>query len=450
MSPRLVKMWDTMKTSLWFLPVLFMSVGLVLGLLLPAVDRHWPGLNQALGAHWLSTYIPSTPDSSREVLIGMGAALVTVMAVAASVTMVTVQLASSQYTPRLLRRFMADQITQRVLGAYLLTVVYLLLLLGFLGTDAKERGATPLPLLSLAVALVLTLLCLLLLPHFLHHAARSVEASNLIASVGKETIRELDRMEFTPDEELGDMRPTFPGEPVRLAAKQTGYIQLVDEPRLLAALPRGVRTVRFEVRTGDFVFPGLPLLSLWPRVALSERQQKRLHAAFAVGSSRTTKQDALYAVRQLVDMALKALSPAINDVTTALMVVNELGAVGRAVALKGELGKGWWVRRRGDVTLLRSGFGLVPFLEDAFGEIPLAATQQPRVLIRVLEVLAQLASVEEQDALRVALVQCGRAVYEAAKLAEVRERDLLLIEERWLALQREAAHPCTPPIPPIQ
>jgi uncharacterized membrane protein len=308
----------------------------------------------------------------------------------------------------------------------------------------------PIPLLSLALALVLTLLCLLLLPQFLHHAARSVEASTLISSVGKETIRELDRMEFSPDEELGVRRPLLSEEPVQLSAKQTGYIQLVDERRLLAALPPGIHTVRFEVRTGDFVFPGLPLLSLWPRVSLSERHQKRLHAAFAVGSTRTTQQDALYAVRQLVDMALKALSPAINDVTTALMVVNELGAVGRAVALKGQLGKGWWVRRSGDVTLLRGGFGLVPFLHDAFGEIPLAATQQPRVLIRVLEVLTQLASVEEQDALRVALVQCGRSVYDAARLAQVREQDLLLIEERWLALQREVAHPATPSLPPIQ
>ncbi len=449
-SPRAVKMWDTMKTGLWFLPVLFMSVGLGLGLALPAVDRRWPGMSEALRAHWLGLYIPSTLDSSREVLIGMGAALVTVMAVAASVTMVTVQLASSQYTPRLLRRFMADQITQRVLGAYLLTVVYLLLLLGVLGTDEKESGATPMPVMSLAVALVLTLLCLLLLPHFLHHAARSVEASTLIASVGKETIRELDKIDFAPDRELGQTRPILAQEPVHLCAKQTGYIQLVDERRLLAALPRGIHTARFEVRTGDFVFPGLPLLSLWPRQPLSERQQARLHAAFAVGSTRTTQQDVLYAVRQLVDMALKALSPAINDVTTALMVVNELGAVGRAVALKGQLGKGWWVRRHGEVTVLRGGFGLEDFLHDAFGEIPLAATQQPRVLIRVLEVLSQLASVEEQDALRAVLVQYGQSVYDAARLSQVREQDLRRIEERWHALQRELNHPATPSLPPIQ
>ncbi|HSP79077.1 MAG TPA: DUF2254 family protein, partial [Myxococcaceae bacterium] len=214
-------------------------------------------------------------------------------------------------------------------------------------------------------------------------------------------------MEFEPVEEVGEHRPGPAEEPTVLEAEETGYLQVVDEPRLLAALPPGVHTVRLDARTGDFLFPGLPLLSLWPKVSLSGRQRARLHRALVVGRMRTMQQDVLFGVRQLVDMALKALSPAINDVTTALMVVNELGAVGRALARKGRRGHGWWARRRDGVLVLRSGFGLVPFLEDAFGEIPLAAASQPRVLVRILEVLSQVASVEPDESLRVALVQCG-------------------------------------------
>jgi uncharacterized membrane protein len=120
---------------------------------------------------------------------------------------------------------------------------------------------------------------------------------------------------------------TLPGpseEATVVAARETGYVQLVDEARLIAALPRGVHIARLEVRTGDFLFPGLPLLSSWPQMKLSRWRKRRLHAALAVGRTRTTQQDVLYGVRQLVDMALKALSPAINDVTTAVMVINEL------------------------------------------------------------------------------------------------------------------------------
>ncbi|OJT25914.1 hypothetical protein BO221_08740 [Archangium sp. Cb G35] len=427
--------------SLWFRPVLFLTLGIALGLSLPSLDRHWPGPGQAFRASWLSVYIPTTPDSSREVLLGMVAALVTVMTVATSMTMVTVQLASTQYTPRLLARFMADRITQRVLGSYLLTVVYLLLLLGVLGTPDKEDGRVPLPVLSLGVALTLTLLCLLLLPYFLHHAARSIEASNVIASIGREVIQELGRLNVTEVRELGDPLPGPPEEATVLAARETGYVQLVDHERLLSALPRGVHTVRLDVRTGDFLIPGLPLLTLWPRVSLNAWQQRRLHAAFAVGHTRTTQQDVLYGVRQMVDMALKALSPAINDVTTAVMVINELGAVGRAVASRGRLGQGWWMQRCGKVTMLRPAFGLVPFLQDAFGEIPLAATTQPRVILRILEVLTEIASVEVNPAMRGALVQTGRAVYEAARLAEQRERDARFIEQRWSQLQQKAHEP---------
>jgi uncharacterized membrane protein len=284
-------------------------------------------------------------------------------------------------------------------------------------------------------------LCLLLLPYFLHHAASSVEASHVIASIGREIIRELEALNMDEVQELSETLPGPAQEATVVAARETGYVQLVDHARLLAALPRSVHTVRLDVRTGDFLIPGLPLLSLWPQVELSERQKKKLHAAFAVGHTRTTQQDVLYGVRQLVDMALKALSPAINDVTTAVMVVNELGAVGRAVASKGRLGQGWWRQEYGRVTLLRPGFGLVPFLQDALGEIPLAAATQPRVILRILEVLAEIASVEPDTGMRVMLVQTGRAVYEAARLAEQRERDVRFIEERWSQLQLKATEP---------
>jgi uncharacterized membrane protein len=234
-----------------------------------------------------------------------------------------------------------------------------------------------------------------------------------------------------------------------LRAQETGYLQLVDERRLLAALPPGTRVARLEVRPGDFLFPGLPLLSLWPRVPLEPRRRERLHAALAMGRERTMQQDVLYGVRQLVDMALKALSPGINDVTTALMVVNELGAVGRMVARQGERGHGWWQVRRGPVTLLMSGFGLVPFLEVAFREIPSAAASHPRVVARILEVLAQLACVEEREELRQALVACGRDVREAMRLAPLRECDTRLIQERWEELQRVAHHPEVLPSQPV-
>jgi uncharacterized membrane protein len=226
-------------------------------------------------------------------------------------------------------------------------------------------------------------------------------------------------------------------------------VQRVDEERLVAALPPGTHTVRLDARTGDFLFPGLPLVTLWPRATLSRRCELHVHAAFAVGRHRTTEQDVLFGVRQLVDMALKALSPAINDVTTALMVVNELGAVGCAVMHKGVLGQGWWARRRGPVTVLTYGFGLEPFLEVAFLEIPAAAASQPRVLVRVLEVLTQLASLEEREPLRQALLRWGQTVFEASRLERLREVDARLIQERWQELQRAAHHPGMLPSPPV-
>jgi len=449
MTPRMAKLMGHLRASLWFRPVFFVSMGVALGLALPAVEGAWPGLNHALRGFWLTGYLPGTADSSRQLLIAMAAALATIVAVASSMTMVTVQLAASQYTPRLLRRFLSDPTTQRMLGMFLATVTFLLLVLGSVSSKEEERGLRPLPLLALMLAMGLTILCLLLLPRFLHHAARSVEAATVISQVGREIIVQLARTQPQPDAELGLERPGPDEEPLVLTAAETGYLQLIDEQRLLAALPPGTHTVRLEVRPGDFLFPGLPLLSLWPRVPLEPRRRARLHAALAVGRERTMQQDVLYGVRQLVDMALKALSPGINDVTTALMVVNELSAVGCAVMHQSVLGRGWWMHRRAEVTLLTSGFGLGPFLDEAFTEIPRAAASQPRVLARILEVLAQLASLETRKPLLQALVQCGQAVREASELERLREVDARVIQQRWQELQRAVHHPGALPVPEV-
>jgi len=449
MTPRVAKLKEHLKFSLWFRPMLFLFMGLVLGLVLPMVELGWPWVSRSLHGVWFSRYLPGTADSGRELLITMAAALATMLAVSASMTMVTVQLASSQITPRLLRRFMSDPVTQRMLGFFLATVTYLLLVLGTLSSRQEHQAQAAMPLLSLAVAMVLTLACLMLLPGLLHHAARAVEVATVISTVGREIISELRRIQHRPDAELGSERPGPDEPPALLTAEQTGYLQLIDEPRLLAALPPGTHAVRLEVRTGDFLFPGMPLVSIWPRVRLEPRQRARLHAALAVGRERTMQQDVLYGVRQLVDMALKALSPAINDVTTALMVVNELGAVGCALVHQGVLGHGWWMHQRGEVTLFTSGFGLGPFLDEAFTEIPRAAASQPRVLARVLEVLAQLASLETRKPLRQALIRCGQAVREASGLERLREVDARFVEQRWQELQRAVHHPGVLPVPEV-
>ncbi len=449
MTPRLAKLVGYVSASLWYRPSLAAAVGLLVGIVLPMLDTALPRMGAWLRSAWFFTYVPSTPSGSREVLIAMVAALVTILAVSFSTTMVMVQLAASAYTPRLLRRFMADHTTQRALGVFLGTVVFLLMVLGAVSSYDEESGKAPLPALTLCSALVATVGGLLVLPRFLHHAARSVEASTIIASIGRETIQALHEMHLETEAELGEERPG-PSEPsTTVRVIETGYVQQVDEERLVAALPRGTHTVRIDARTGDFVFPGMPLVTLWPRVEVGPACERRIHAALAVGRHRTTEQDVLFGVRQMVDMALKALSAAINDVTTSLMVVNELGAVGRAVALKGRVGRGWWRRGYGGVTVFVYGFGLEPFLQEAFREIPLAAASHPRVNARILEVLTQLANLETREPLRELLVQCGRSVYEAAQLGTVRGRDTELVESRWRELQRVAVRIDTPNPAPI-
>jgi uncharacterized membrane protein len=438
LSPRVVKRVRRIKQSLWLLPLSLALLGVVLGALLPWLDHRLSGPTDADDPGLLARFAPAPSPAESLVSTSVGA-LTTIFGVAFSLTVVTLQLAAVQYTSRVMRRFMADRTTQLMLGAFVGTIAFQLLLLRSI--QPGETGSGFVPPLSMALAMVLSLACLGLLAFFLHHLARSIQAATLIASVGKETITALDRLGINaPGGGRTDLRPP-PDEPRLLVAQSPGYVQLVDEELLLDA-PPGCTFLRVEARTGHFVLPGQPLLSVWMEGELSPRDKARLGAAFALGRERTTDQDMLFGVRQLVDVALKALSPGINDATTALMVVNELAAVGYAVATS-HAGPcdGYRARQRGPVTVLLPRIGMQTFLQNAFSEIPHAALGHPRLLVRLLEVLAQMAELTPDEAVRGRIVAFGEALREELAQADVTPHTRRVLDERLETLEHPESRP---------
>jgi len=252
-----------------------------------------------------------------------------VVGITFSITIVAMVLASSQYASRVLRHFMRDRQNQVVLGMFSGIFVYCIVVLR---TIRGPGEASFVPALAVFVTVLLALVAIGLLIFFLHHIAVSIQAAHLIAAAAAETHAVIDQLfstELDPDEDDGP--PGREGEEdtrvwVAVPSRRTGYIQGVEREALVALARAHGTIVRMEHAVGEFVIEACPLVSVAgrpPDPALA----RKLNAAFSLGRERSMAEDVGFGLRQLVDVALKALSPGINDSTTAIHCVDALGAI---------------------------------------------------------------------------------------------------------------------------
>jgi uncharacterized membrane protein len=258
-----------------------------------------------------------------------------VAGVVVSVTMVALVLASQQYGPRLLRSFRRDAPIKVVLGSFVATFAYCLLVLHAVG--GGDGGFVP--RLSVAASVALALASMGVLIYFIHHLARSIQAESIVAAVAGDLDEVVDQL-YPEAEGLevpagrGGPRPPPGAEPalaaapasVRLvASRRDGYVQVVDDDTLMALARAHDLTVLLERRPGHFVTAGQPLAALWPRERALACPAGEVEAAFVLGHGRTPPQDVEFGVMQLVEVAVRALSAAINDPFTAVACVDRLG-----------------------------------------------------------------------------------------------------------------------------
>ncbi len=245
--------------------------------------------------------------------------------------LVTLVLASSQYSSRILRNFTSDRVTQTVLGIFAGVFAYCLIVLRTIRAG-DENGF--IPGLAVSFGVVLAIGGISVLIFFIHHIASSIQASNIIASVAAETMVVIDRLfpeklGQEPVDEQEDQSPfSLPArnwQPV--PSNENGYIQSVDNAALLRLAREHKTIVRMEHGAGDFVVQDTLLASLALKSPPGKEIVSALQAAYSIARYRTVEQDAAFGIRQLVDIALRALSPGINDTTTAVMCVDYLTAI---------------------------------------------------------------------------------------------------------------------------
>jgi uncharacterized membrane protein len=323
--------WENLRTSLWFVPSICFAVAFALSFLLPELDKRVLGDQPEPPAYLFE----GSGEGAQRVLSTIAGALITVITVVFSITIMVLQQASAQFTPRVMGNFIRRTSNQLVLGIFLGTSLYALLVLRYVRSEDAPGGEF-IPVISMTVALVFTTVCFALLVFFIHSTATSLQASAVTASA-HDLLRD-DIQRLFP-EEVGDPRPKigpsleefrrkFPDGPTyRVHARDSGFLRAIDDHMIISGTGQETRWAAVLPQIGYFITKGAPILELGPARDLSEKQIDRIQRAFLLDQERSSFNDPLFGVRQLVDIALKALSTGVNDPTTAEYALSALGDV---------------------------------------------------------------------------------------------------------------------------
>ncbi len=421
--------------SLWVIPAL-MSVGAAaLAYVCTNLDRvvdDW---------QWAHRFLYSgTPDGTRTLLSTVAGSMITVAGVSFSVTMVALSLASSQLGPRLLVNFMRDRSNQLVLGGFIATFLYCLL---SLGTTSDQSGHTVSA--SASVALLLASVSLLLLIYFIHHIASSMQADLVIQAVAKDIDRCLGSLFESGNDHSGlkDISTTDTST-AEICCVANGYLQRVGDKDLIKLAQKHDFRLKVLRRPGHYLTPGLPLVQVIGRESVGSEVANRILRSFIIGGSRTPEQDPEYGIFQLVEIALRALSPGINDPFTANTCIDHLSGLLASVA---DLPERPPVRvdTEGEPRLQLDEIVFEGIVEAAFNQIRQSSIGNAAVSIRLLEAFDRIAGVTPNSERCAALQKQADQLYESNRdhLAATDQRALDERYRKFCESVRGRTHPGT-------
>jgi uncharacterized membrane protein len=417
---------DALRTNLWLVPTVEVLVAVVLFAGSETIDRAAYRGDIRLPA-WV---ISGSADSARQILTAIAAAVITVVGVVFSITIVALTLASTQFGPRMLRNFIRDRVTQFTLGTFVATFFYAILVL--ISISPGPHGDF-VPGLSITVALLLTALDLGILILFINQIARTIQLPEVIASIARDLADAIDAS--IPPANPNPLR-TGPSATEMLRrldeasglvlAQRSGYLQFVRVDTVMAIATRTNSVIRLVHRPGHFVLDGHPLATVWPLDA-GPRVARALNRALLTGPHRTLAQDLSFAIDQLVEIAIRALSPAVNDTFTALTCIDWLAdglckvcARWNPVTLHRD--------RSGRLRVITVAVSDTRLIERAFEKIRQAGRGMPAVMIRQLDALASIMAHATTDGQRAAVRAQALMIVRSCEesVSEERDRDDVL------------------------
>lgn len=417
--------WESLRATYWAVPSVMVVASLALSIGMVQLDRS-TGKEFIDQLSWIYT---GGPDGARQVLSTIAGSMMTVAGVTFSITIVALTLASQQFGPRLLRNFLRDRGNQVVLGTFVSTFIYCLMVLRTVrgGDDAEF-----VPNLSVTTGVLLAIFSLGVLIYFIHHVSVSIQASQIIANVTHDLEHAIDRLfpERVGDSGRAADETTRPdaGASRPVVSRRSGYVQGIDGTRLMRAAVERAVILRIDATPGAFVREGATLLHIaGGRAGADDDEEDALRGAFVLGSERTGSQDISFFVEQLTELAVRALSPGVNDPGTARMCLDRLEQTLCRLAARP-----WPSPLRFDATgTLRVIAPPVTFehlARSAFEEIGRHGRQSVEVTCHLLRVLASVASCATRAGDRRALAELAATTLQRAREAIAEDVDRRRVE----------------------
>lgn len=417
MFPRLLSLWHDVRSSLWALPLVMVAGGAVIALLAVSIP-----FSQSDDPIWF-LYSGDAQDAP-QFLSDLVTAMITMATLVVSITMVVLTLAAQQLGPRLIRSFMADRRTQATLGLFVATVVYLLLVL------RSTYGATDrVPNLAVTGGTALVLLCLIALLVFVHHLATSIIVDSTIDRVGDALDADAERL--LPEQDFMEC-PRPPISPrecgVLLSLSRGGYVQAIDHRGLVRIAKNSDAVIELSFKAGHHAIQGGNFGWIAPSEAATEEVRSQAEECFILGSEQASIQDIETSIRQLVEIALRALSPGISDPFTAIAVIDRLTEALAKIMRRGSP-QSVWADDDGIGRLIAPSSSFAGIVATAYQQIRQHSAGSPSVLIHLATSLGQLIA-QADEGQRAILIETLRIVLETGRREMGQKEDVAALEER--------------------
>jgi uncharacterized membrane protein len=431
--------WDALRTTLWVVPVILIVVAGLLFVFTFEIDLAAFHHRLTLPT-WVRT---GSADAGRQVLIAIAAAIITTVGVVFSITILALTLASQQFGPRMMRNFIRDLGNQVTLGVFVATFVYSVLALGSI---TGLPGGDFVPHLTITVAEAMLLVDLAVLIYFIHHIAKSIQLPEVIASIAGDLDRAIEAEFPQRRNSRGDIEDELSEVPAEVLANlsrgaevmatRSGYLQFVGFGELIAIAETLDAVISLEYRPGHFVVANSSLATVWP-AGVAGQVAAALKKAHVTGPHRTLTQDPVFAIDQLVEIAIRALSPAVNDTFTALTCIDWISA-GLSEISGRALEKGVYRGPSGKIRLVEFDPSYERMVNRAFDKIRQSARGMPAVLIRLIDAILVIDKNTKSESQRAVLFRQAEMVMRVAEETVPEANDLTDVRNRFGRLMQSS------------
>lgn len=412
---KLVFLLKELLATFWFLPVLIICFAVFLSMALVSLDNSVSISQEG----WIRLLLVNSSDSARSILSTISGAMIGVAGTVFSVTLVALTLASSQFGPRLIKNFMYVRLNQIVLGSYISTYLYCLLVLNSI---SDSNGHSFIPPISILVAIFAAIANIVLLIIFIHKIAVSIQADEVVSDISDFIAGQVKTLfpEMMGDElereDLADALKGISAYPYKKSIKspKSGYIQYIDSEGLMKHVAKHNVFLELFHRPGSFMVEGGELGVLYSHTPFEEADTKPIIDQFIIGKTKTSQQDLEFSIHQMVEIASRALSPGVNDPYTAISCVDNLTSTMCYLAQAGFPSK-YRFDKEDKLRIVADTIDFEGVLDAAFNQIRQFSKDSPAVIIRLMEAMRTILSFTKKESHKKAVIKHAEMVLRLGK-----------------------------------